>query len=191
MLNSIQAKAADSFVAFHGYSAAVCKLRNTSSVSIDYRVGGVVAELAAGASAVIDSTASTSEVEVRRTDLSATPVSVMLDFGVTSDEAYELAAAATDAHNSDPQAHLNIVTTSPGAKVTLTMADSPLQRIKPTANIDVETPALGTAQWYFLLCHGGTANQLTVKKPDGTVLATLIAGAATRVSYDGADVFLC
>ena len=105
MLNSIQAKAADSFVAFHGYSAAVCKLRNTSSVSIDYRVGGTVAALAAGASAVIDSTASTSEVEVRRADLSATPVSVMLDFGVTSDEAYELAAAATAAHATAPAAH--------------------------------------------------------------------------------------
>lgn len=105
MLNSIQAKAADSFVAFHGYSAAVCKLRNTSSVSIDYRVGGTVAALAAGASAVIDSTASTSEVEVRRSDLSATPVSVMLDFGVTSDEAYELASAATLAHATEPAAH--------------------------------------------------------------------------------------
>ena len=105
MLNSIQAKAADSFIAFHGYSAAVCKLRNTSSVSIDYRVGGTVAALAAGASVVIDSTASTSEVEVRRADLSATPVSVMLDFGVTSDEAYELAAATPAAHATAPAAH--------------------------------------------------------------------------------------
>lgn len=46
MKNSIQAKAADAFVSFHGYTAAVCKLRNTSAVSIDYRVGGTVAALA-------------------------------------------------------------------------------------------------------------------------------------------------
>ena len=95
------------------------------------------------------------------------------------------------AHNADQAAHLNIVTTTPGSKVQLTTADSPIQRMKPTTDIDVQTPALGTAQWYFLICHGGAANTLTIKKPDGTALATLIAGAAIRVSYDGTDVFLC
>ena len=103
----------------------------------------------------------------------------------------EQVAAATAAHNAAPGAHLHIVTTTPSSKVTLTTADSPLQRIKPSGNIDVETPALGAAQWYFLICHGGTANRLTVKKPDSTVLAILIAGAAIRVSYDGTEVFLC
>ena len=100
-------------------------------------------------------------------------------------------AASITAHNDDAAAHLHIVTTTPSSKVTLTTADSPLQRIKPSGDIDVETPALGAAQWYFLICHGGTANRLTVKKPDSTVLAILIAGAAIRVSYDGTEVFLC
>ena len=101
------------------------------------------------------------------------------------------AASAPASHLTAPNAHLNIVTTTPGSKVTLTTANSPLQRMKPTTNIDVETPALGTAQWYFLICNGGAANTLTIKKPDGTALATLIAGAAIQMSYDGTDVFLC
>ena len=109
MKNSIQTKAADAFVSFHGYTAAVCKLRNTSAVSIDYRIGGVTTALSAGKSAMIDTTASTSEVEVRRTDLSATPVAVQLDFGLDPDEAYEraaqAAAAAVAGHDADPAAH--------------------------------------------------------------------------------------
>ena len=62
MLNSIQIKAADAFVACHGYTAAVARIRNTSAVSIDYRVGGTISALAPGASVVIDTANSTSEI---------------------------------------------------------------------------------------------------------------------------------
>ncbi|HNY47548.1 MAG TPA: hypothetical protein PKN64_11365, partial [Casimicrobium sp.] len=92
MNNAIQLKAADAFVAAHGYSASVVRLRNTSDVSIDYSVsGGDAVELAAGASAVVDVAALTSEISVRRTDLSTTPVNVMLEFGLDPDEAYVFA----------------------------------------------------------------------------------------------------
>ena len=69
MLNSLQIKAADSFVVCHGYTAAAVRIRNTSAVSIDYRVGGAISALAAGASVVLDTTSSTRENELRRTDL--------------------------------------------------------------------------------------------------------------------------
>jgi len=92
MKNSIQIKAADTLKAAHGYSASVVRLRNTSAVSIDYSVsGGSAVEIAAGASAVVDVAALTSEISVRRTDLSATPVDVILEFGLDPDEAYVLA----------------------------------------------------------------------------------------------------
>ena len=92
MNNAIQLKAADAFVSAHGYSASVVRLRNTSAVSIDYSVsGGDAVELAAGASAVVDVAALTSEISVRRTDLSTTPVDVMLEFGLDPDEAYVFA----------------------------------------------------------------------------------------------------
>ena len=98
MKNSFQIKAAATLKAAHGYSASVVRLRNTSAVSIDYSVrGGSAVELASGASAVVDVAALTSEISVRRTDLSATPANVILEFGLTADEAYEqstLAAAA-------------------------------------------------------------------------------------------------
>lgn len=191
MLNSIQTKASNSFVAFHGYSAAVCKLRNTSSVSIDYRVGGTVAALAAGASAVIDPTASTSEVEVRRTDLSATPVSVMLDFGVTSDEAYELATAATLAHDRDPAAHLNTVRRTLSANLTLTAVDYQRQNIVPDADRDVILPAEGTSRWAFLLCHAGASYNITVKRAGGTTVGVLIPGSSLAVAWDGTGIVLC
>lgn len=92
MNNAIQLKAADAFASAHGYSASVVRLRNTSDVSIDYSVsGGDAVELAAGASAVVDVAALTSEISVRRTDLSTTPVNVMLEFGLDPDEAYVFA----------------------------------------------------------------------------------------------------
>ena len=96
MNNAIQLKAADAFASAHGYSASVVRLRNTSDVSIDYSVsGGDAVELAAGASAVVDVAALTSEISVRRTDLSTTPVNVMLEFGLDPDEAYVLAVENT------------------------------------------------------------------------------------------------
>jgi len=92
MNNAIQLKAADAFASAHGYSASVVRLRNTSDVSIDYSVsGGDAVKLAAGASAVVDVAALTSEIAVRRTDLSTTPVNVMLEFGLDPDEAYVFA----------------------------------------------------------------------------------------------------
>lgn len=92
MNNAIQLKAADAFASAHGYSASVVRLRNTSDVSIEYIVsGGGAVELAAGASAVVDVAALTSEISVRRTDLSTTPVNVMLEFGLDPDEAYVFA----------------------------------------------------------------------------------------------------
>lgn len=112
MLNSIQIKAADTFVACHGYTAAVARIRNTSAVSVDYRFGGAISALAAGASVVLDTASNTSEIEVRRTDLSATPANVLVDFGITAEESYELstaaAAAAVAGHDASGAAHADI-----------------------------------------------------------------------------------
>lgn len=110
MKNSFQIKAAATLKAAHGYSASVVRLRNTSAVSIDYSVrGGSAVELAAGASAVVDVAGLTSEIAVRRTDLSATPANVLIEFGLTADEAYEqstaAAAASTASHLTAPDAH--------------------------------------------------------------------------------------
>ena len=195
MKNSIQAKAADAFVSFHGYTAAVCKLRNTSAVSIDYRIGGVTTALSAGESEMINTTASTSEVEVRRTDLSATPVAVQLDFGLDPDEAYEraaqAAAAAVAGHDASPTAHLSIQRRTLTGNLVLTAADLPLQRILPDADRDVTLPAEGATQWRFEICHGGSANTVTVKRAGGTVVASLIVGSPVVVAWDGVDFGIC
>ena len=220
MKNSIQIKAADTLKAAHGYSASVVRLRNTSAVSIDYSVsGGSAVDLAAGASAVVDVAGLTSEIAVRRTDLSATPANVLLEFGLTADEAYEqstlAAAASTAAHNTDPAAHateiataintlaapaghltdvtahLNIVRRTLTDNLTLTTADYPQQKIVPDADRDVILPAEGTAQWQFKLCHAGASYNLTIKRAGGTVVGILIPGSTLVVAWDGTAIGLC
>ena len=97
MNNSFQVKAADAFVTCGDFTASVCRLRNTSAVSIDYQVGEVTTELAAGAaSGAINVSNSTCEVSVRRSDLNSSAVSVLIEWGLTADEAYELASAEVD-----------------------------------------------------------------------------------------------
>lgn len=196
MNNAIQLKAADAFASAHGYSASVVRLRNTSDVSIDYSVsGGDAVKLAAGASAVVDVAALTSEIAVRRTDLSATPANVLLEFGLTADEAYEQSAASTAAstaaHNGDPAAHLNIVRRTLAGNLALTAADLPRQKIIPDADRDVTLPAESTAQWMFEICHGGTAYVLTVKRAGGTTVASLIPGSPVVVAWDGVEFGMC
>lgn len=98
MTGSIQLKVSDTLKAFHPVSAAVCRIVNTSGVSIDYSVsGGDVVALANGASVVVDVSGSTSEISARRTDLSETPATLNLEFGLTADEAYEFATATAAA----------------------------------------------------------------------------------------------
>ena len=196
MKNSIQIKAADTLKAAHGYSASVVRLRNTSAVSIDYSVsGGSAVELAAGASAVVDVAGLTSEIAVRRTDLSATPANVLLEFGLTADEAYEqstlAAAASTAAHNADPAAHLNIVRRTLAGNLVLTAADLPWQKVIPDADRDVVLPAEGATQWLFEICHGGAAYVLTVRRAAGTVVAVLVPGGVTVVAWDGVAFGSC
>lgn len=196
MKNSIQIKAADTLKAAHGYSASVVRLRNTSAVSIDYSVsGGSAVELAAGASAIVDVAGLTSEIAVRRTDLSATPANVLLEFGLTADEAYEqstaAASVATAAHNADPAAHLNIVRRTLAGNLVLTAADLPQQKIIPDADRDVTLPAESTAQWMFEICHGGAAYVITLKRAGGTVVAVLVPGGMTVVAWDGTAFGSC
>ena len=113
MKNSFQVKAADVFVTCGDFTASVCRLRNTSAVSIDYKVGEVTTALAAGAaSGAINVSNSTREVSVRRTDLNSSAVSVLIEWGLTADEAYELASSGgdsvSDSHNTAPDAHADI-----------------------------------------------------------------------------------
>ena len=97
MNNSFQVKAADVFVTCGDFTASVCRLRNTSAVSIDYKVGEVTTALAAGAaSGAINVSNSTREVSVRRADLKSSAVSVLIEWGLTADEAYELASSEVD-----------------------------------------------------------------------------------------------
>lgn len=97
MKNSFQIKAADVFVTCGDFTASVCRLRNTSAVSIDYKVGEVTTALAAGAaSGAINVSNSTREVSVRRADLKSSAVSVLIEWGLTADEAYELASSEVD-----------------------------------------------------------------------------------------------
>lgn len=97
MKNSFQIKAADVFVTCGDFTASVCRLRNTSAVSIDYKVGEVTTALAAGAaSGAINVSNSTREVSVRRSDLNSSAVSVLIEWGLTADEAYELASSEVD-----------------------------------------------------------------------------------------------
>lgn len=110
MKNSFQIKAADVFVTCGDFTASVCRLRNTSAVSIDYKVGEVTTALAAGAaSGAINVSNSTREVSVRRADLNSSAVSVLIEWGLTADEAYELASSevypVAAAHNADAYAH--------------------------------------------------------------------------------------
>lgn len=93
MLNSTQLRVAKDYVTVHGYSAQVCRLHNTSSVSIDYSLNfGAAVTVAAGGYETINVTASTSEVRLKRNDGVNTAVDVIIEWGLTADEAYELAS---------------------------------------------------------------------------------------------------
>jgi len=93
MLNSTQLRVAKDYVTVHGYSAQVCRLHNTSSVSIDYSLNsGEAVTVAAGGYETINVRSSTSEVRLKRTDGTDTAVDVILEWGLTADEAYELAS---------------------------------------------------------------------------------------------------
>jgi len=192
MNNSLQVKAADAFVTCGDFTASVCRLRNTSAVSIDYQVDGATSALAAGElSPAIDLTSTTREVSVRRTDLSASPVSVMIEWGLTADEAFEQAKAAVSAHDRDPAAHLNIVRRTLAGDLTLTAADQPRQNIVPDADRDVLLPAESAAQWAFLLHHVGASYNLTVKRAGGSPVGVLIPGSPLAVTWDGTGFGLC
>ncbi len=94
MLNSTQLRVAKDYVTVHGYSAQVCRLHNTSSVPIDYSLNsGAAVTVAAGGYETINVTSSTSEVRLKRTDGTDTAVDVILEWGLTADEAYELASS--------------------------------------------------------------------------------------------------
>lgn len=94
MLNSTQLRVAKDYVTVHGYSAQVCRLHNTSSVSIDYSLNsGAAVTVAAGGYETINVTSSTSEVRLKRTDGTDTAVDVIIEWGLTADEAYELASS--------------------------------------------------------------------------------------------------
>ena len=97
MLNSTQLRVAKDYVTVHGYSAQVCRLHNTSSVSIDYSLNsGAAVTVAAGSYETINVTSSTSEVRLKRTDGTNTAVDVILEWGLTADEAYEQSLLAID-----------------------------------------------------------------------------------------------
>ncbi|MBP9035001.1 MAG: hypothetical protein KBG29_13960, partial [Pseudomonadales bacterium] len=170
MNNAIQLKAADAFASAHGYSASVVRLRNTSDVSIDYSVsGGDAVELAAGASAVIDVAALTSEISVRRTDLSTTPVDVMLEFGLDPDEAYVFA-----------------VENAPGSITSVASADITDAGTAGKAVLVAETPAqvraaagLGSVENTALSTWAGSTNLDTV----GTVTTGTWHGSAIADTY--------
>ena len=92
MLNSTQLRVAKDYVTVHGYSAQVCRLHNTSSVPIDYSLNsGEAVTVAAGGYETINITSSTSEVRLKLTDGENTAVDVILEWGLTAEEAYELA----------------------------------------------------------------------------------------------------
>ena len=97
MLNSTQLRVAKDYVTVHGYSAQVCRLHNTSSVSIDYSLNsGEAVTVAAGGYETINVTSSTSEVRLKRTDDENTAVDVILEWGQTAEEAYEQSLLAID-----------------------------------------------------------------------------------------------
>jgi len=103
MLNSTQLRVAKDYVTVHGYSAQVCRLHNTSSVSIDYSLNsGEAVTVAAGGYETINVTSSTSEVRLKRTDGEDTAVDVIIEWGLTADEAYELASDEAYELASDP-----------------------------------------------------------------------------------------
>ena len=194
MNNAIQLKAADAFASAHGYSASVVRLRNTSDVSIDYSVsGGDAVELAAGASAVIDVAGLTSEISVRRTDLSTTPVNVMLEFGLDPDEAYVLAVenapgdiTPVAAHNTAPDAHADIRTALAGKQDAGNYAGSSTPggaattALACTGNAATATTASA--------CSGNSATATTASSCSGnaaTATALQTARTINGVSFDG------
>ena len=90
MLNSTQLRVAKDYVTVHGYSAQVCRLHNTSSVSIDYSLNsGDAVTVVAGSYETINVTSSTSEVRLKRTDGTNTAVDAIIEWGLTAEEAYE------------------------------------------------------------------------------------------------------
>jgi len=101
------------------------------------------------------------------------------------------ASAAVAGHDASPSAHLNIQRRTLTGNLVLTTADLPLQRILPDADRDVTLPAEGATQWRFEICHGGSANTVTVKRAGSTVVASLIAGSPVVVAWDGVAFGIC
>ena len=100
-------------------------------------------------------------------------------------------AAALDAHDNAPTAHLHIVRRTLTGNLTLTAADQPHQRIIPDADRAVILPDEGAIQWAFLLCHSGASYNLTVKRTGGTVVGIMIPGSPLSVAWDGTGFGLC
>lgn len=94
-------------------------------------------------------------------------------------------------HNTDPAAHLNIVRRTLAGNLVLTAADLPRQKVIPDADRDVTLPAESTAQWMFEICHGGAAYVITLKRADGTTVASLIPGSPVVVAWDGVAFGMC
>ena len=103
----------------------------------------------------------------------------------------QAAAAAVAGHDSSATAHLSIQRRTLTGNLVLTTADLPQQKIIPDAARDVMLPAEGATQWRFEICHGGSANTVTVKRAGGTVVASLIAGSPVVVAWDGVAFGFC
>ena len=204
MLFSVQTPAAGG-TAFAQFDAAWCYdgngcILNDTGTSLDVRIGasGSVQTLAASALLPIKLVYSMDELYVRRTDQSATQVTVEAQIGTgsaggggsTADMAV-IAAAVTAAHNADPAAHLNIVRRTLAGNLVLTAADLPQQKIIPDADRDVTLPAESTEQWMFEICHGGAAYVITLKRAGGTTVASLIPGSTVVVAWDGVAFGMC
>lgn len=103
----------------------------------------------------------------------------------------QAAAAAVAGHDASPTAHLNIQRRTLTDNLVLTAVDLPLQRILPDADRDVTLPAEGATQWRFEICHGGSANTVTVKRAGGSAVASLIVGSPVVVAWDGVAFGIC
>ena len=127
MLNSTQLRVAKDYVTVHGYSAQVCRLHNTSSVPIDYSLNlGAAVTVAPGSYETINVTSSTSEVRLKRTDDTDTAVDVIIEWGLTADEAYELASSELASSEVDPVSSADITDAGTAGKAVL-VAETPAQ----------------------------------------------------------------
>lgn len=87
MASSIQINAGADYVRFSGSPARFVLLLNSTGVSLDYRIGETEYAIASGSERMVEVTSSTSEIEVRRTDLEAAtvPASILFAFQDSGD----------------------------------------------------------------------------------------------------------